>query len=118
MVFVAAFIGAAILVLGAFIARSNAHPFLSTLLGLGDASIMAGLGYGLRRKSRVCGVLLVVFIVAGSLGRMIQAGTSSVSFVNLAILAFVIPGTIGTFRWRRVVIPSVGSVVMTFSGRP
>jgi hypothetical membrane protein len=98
----ASFIGAAIAALGTFVAYSDTHPFSSTVPGLVDALAMAVLGYGLRKKSRVCGVLLSVFIVAGSLTRMILTRGFGMSFVNIVILAFVIGGTIGAFKWHRL----------------
>jgi hypothetical protein len=66
-----------------------------------DVALMAGLTYGIYRKSRICAVLMFVYFVASKI-MMAMDGSASGGFVMAAIFAwFYGQGMVGTFAYHK-----------------
>jgi serine/threonine-protein kinase len=72
--------------------------------GLIDVGLMAGLTYGVYRKSRTCAVLLLAFFVLSKIAMWVQAGSPSGWIMALIFAWYFFQGASGTFqyhRWKR-----------------
>jgi len=69
-----------------------------------DVGLMAGLSYGVYKKSRTCAVLLLAFFVIGKIYMWVEAGSPN-GVIMAAIFAwYFFQGASGTFlyhRWKR-----------------
>lgn len=104
----AAFIGAVINAFGFFLAISQQPIRYSAALSpIFDCLAFAGLGYGLRKKSRICGSLLSGLLILGEIIHVILAKSLWVlTQSEIWITGFVVMGTLGTFRWHRLLLKS------------
>ena len=96
--FVASFLGALTLVLTISVKPENSVPWGVIL----NIIVIAALGYGLRKKSRICGSLLSTSLVATIVIGMIQTKSLGKSFGGLVITFFVCLGAFATFRWQKL----------------
>ena len=69
-----------------------------------DVGLMAGLTYGVYRKSRTCAVLLLAFFVIGKIYMWVQAGSPNGVIMAVIFTWYFFQGASGTFlyhRWKR-----------------
>jgi len=69
-----------------------------------DVGLMAGLTYGVYRKSRTCAVLLLAFFVIGKIYMWVQAGSLNGVIMAVIFTWYFFQGASGTFlyhRWKR-----------------
>lgn len=69
--------------------------------GLIDVAVMAGLSYGIYRKSRTCAILLLAFFLLNKIIMWMNAGSATGWFMALVFLWFFLQGVIGTFQYHR-----------------
>ena len=96
--FIAAFLGALTLIFAINVKTENLFPWGVIL----NILVIAALGYGLKKKSRICGSLLSISLLATIITSMIQTKNLGTSFGGLVITFFVCLGTFATFRWHKL----------------
>jgi len=72
--------------------------------GLIDVALMAGLTFGVYKKSRTCAVLLLAFFVLNKIIMWMDAGAPTGLIMALAFMWFFYQGVAGTFEyhhWKR-----------------
>jgi serine/threonine-protein kinase len=79
---------------GPTIAGMNANALV-------DVTLMAGLAYGVFRKSRICAVLLFLMFLAEKIYAFVATGTVSGIVTSLLFLWFFFQAVIGTFQFHR-----------------
>jgi len=65
-----------------------------------DAAILAGLAYGVWKRSRICALLLLTYAIANEVYLALQE-TSHFSIIRLIFIYFYFRGTIQLFREHR-----------------
>jgi serine/threonine-protein kinase len=65
-----------------------------------DVALIAGLSYGIYRKSRVCAVLMLVYFVGAKIYMMSQGGQMSGLVLTLVFLYYYALGVHGTFQYH------------------
>jgi hypothetical protein len=96
--FIAAILGSLMVVLGQMQKSDTPLP-IGVILNIG---VIAALGYGLRKRSRICGVLLSASLIATIVLRVFDTRSLGTSFGGFAITMFVFLGTIAAFRWHKL----------------
>jgi hypothetical protein len=109
--FVAALLASLIIAIGAAQRPESPLPFRAIAV----IFAIIGLGYGLRKRSRVCGSLLSVLLLGSIVWRMIETRELGTSSGGLIITFFVVMGTFAAFRWHRLV--SDGDATRTRPGK-
>lgn len=65
-----------------------------------DVALVAGLTFGVHRRSRACAVILLVLFVAGRIMFMVQSGTPNGILVAIVIAYYLARGVQGTFQYH------------------
>ena len=74
-----------------------------------DVALVAGLTYGVHRRSRACAVILLVLFVAGRIMFMVQSGTPNGVLVAIVIAYYLARGVQGTLQYHAFMKdPSIG----------
>jgi serine/threonine-protein kinase len=68
--------------------------------GFIDVVVMAGLAFGVYKKSRTCAVLLLAFFALNKVLMWMEAGTPTGWPLALAFFWFYIMGVVGTFQYH------------------
>jgi hypothetical protein len=63
-------------------------------------ALIVALGFGLRKKSRVCGSLLSALLLVSMVWRMVTTRNLGTSLGGFAITFFIVLGTYAAFRWH------------------
>lgn len=69
-----------------------------------DAAVVAGLAFGVFRKSRTCAILLLAFFLLNKIVMWVDAGSAAGLPMTLVFLWFYFQGIVGTFQfhhWKR-----------------
>lgn len=69
-----------------------------------DAALMAGLSYGVFRKSRTCAIVLLLFFALNKVLMWVEMGTVTGLPLALVFFWFFYQGVVGTFQfheWKR-----------------
>jgi len=69
--------------------------------GLLDVVLLAGLTYGVFRRSRTCAILLFAFFLLNKILMFMQSGTLAGAPLSLLVLLFFGRGIVGTFQYHR-----------------
>ncbi len=78
------------------------------LANLTDVFLIAGLSYGIYRRSRVCAVVMLVYFVSSKILIVSETGQVSGLFVALVFLYFYGQGVVGTFAYHKAVARARG----------
>ena len=74
-----------------------------------DVALMAGLSYGVYRKSRTCAILLLALFALNKVLMYMESSAVSGLLLTLLFFYFFIQGVVGTFqyhRWKREQAPA------------
>jgi hypothetical protein len=70
---------------------------------LNDPAVIAGLGYGVRRHSRVCAVGLLIYWVLSRLALLGNGGQPGLALCLLLVFSYLFwSGVMGTFALKRL----------------
>ncbi len=79
----------------------------SPVLGFGaanfiDVALIAGLTFGIWRRSRTCAVLMLLYFVASKILMMVEAGKPGGIVMGLLFAYLYVQGVRGTFEYQRL----------------
>jgi serine/threonine-protein kinase len=97
---IAAAISCAITTIFTLIAIAGTSVLGFTAWELVDVALIAGLAYGIHRKSRACAVLMFVYFVGAKIYMIMQGGKPTGMVVALIFLYYYALGVQGTFQYH------------------
>lgn len=72
------------------------------LFNLADVALIAGLTFGIWRKSRVCALVMVGYFVASKIILVFKTGNAAGLVVGAVFTYYYFQGVRGTFAWHRL----------------
>jgi hypothetical protein len=101
---IAACISGAITLLFSLLAIAGTSIMGYTPWELVDAALVAGLAFGIYKKSRACAIIILVYFVGSKIYLMIETGKPSGLLVAAIFVYYYVKGVQGTFqyhKWRK-----------------
>jgi serine/threonine-protein kinase len=98
---IASIFSATITLIAILISMAGTQILGYTALELVDVALIAGLGFGIYKKSRTCAVIMLIYFVSSKILIMIETGQPAGLVVGLLFAFFYWQGVSGTFSYHK-----------------
>ena len=98
---IAGTVSASVTLVVTLLAISGTEILGFTVWELFDVALIAGLTYGIYRKSRTCAVLMLLYFIASKIFIMIETGKPTGLVLGILFAYFYWQGVSGTFSYHR-----------------
>lgn len=107
---IAAAISAGMTLLVTLLAMSGASVGSFSAWNMVDVVLIAGLAYGIRRRSRACATIMLGYFVLSKILIVVQTGKPTGVLVGLIFIYFLWQGVSGTFAYHRLLQTQRGAL--------